>query len=246
MRKNKILKKITSYIITAAMVLTVAGAGRFKASAFDTDYISKDGMALGYSIINGYSKLAVKNNAVTTGKSAVYSGLDITNPYILTLAGMFYIGGNIDIDKVITDNSYALSAIEKLDSFLKSMRVKNERAEKLKSEMINKKYKITSSFDTLGLYIFETDKTYSLDLMNCENVDFVLAGGEVPKSMKDLDFDGKSGSSDVVLIQKYLVKDLQYSDSDEMEYVKFACDINGDKELNINDATYLQRQSAKK
>ena len=75
--------------------------------------------------------------------------------------------------------------------------------------------------------------------MDNDKVDFVLAGGGVPANMKDLNLDGKTGEKDARLIQQYLTKLVTYSDSDEKEYIKFACDINGDKKINIIDATAI-------
>lgn len=62
----------------------------------------------------------------------------------------------------------------------------------------------------------------------------------MPTSMKDLNLDGKSDVEDGALIQLYLAGKLEYDDDDINEYVKFACDINGDKEINILDVTELQ------
>lgn len=241
MSKSKIFRRIVSFVIALSMMITLINFSTISVCAFDTDYINEDGMDLGYSIINGYSKLSVKNGYTTFEKSAVYSGLDISSPYIIAVAGLFYITNGVNLDKVFTDNTYAISTISKLNSFLSAMGVKNERAKALKTELEKSDAKITSSFDTAGIFIIETDSDYALNLMNNEDVDFVLAGGEVPKSMKDLNFDGKSDYSDSLLIQQYLAKILKFDDRDEDAYIQFACDINQDKEINILDASYLQK-----
>ena len=209
MSKSKIFRRIVSFVIALSMIITLINFSTISVCAFDTDYVNEEGMDLGYSIINGYSKLSVKNDYTTFEKSAVYSGLDISSPYVLAVAGLFYITNGVDLDKVFTDNTYALSTISKLNSFLSAMGVKNERAKTLKTELEKSGANITSSFDTAGIFIIETDSDYALNLMNNEDVDFVLAGGEVPKSMKDLNFDGKSDYSDSLLIQQYLAKILK-------------------------------------
>lgn len=241
MFKAKITKNVISILITISMLFSVVSFSTVTASAFDTSYISNDGMKLGYSIINGYSKLSSKSGLTSYAKSAVYSGLDVSSPYVITLVGMFYVTKGIDFDKAMNDNSYTLEVIGKLDSYLNKMGVSNDRAKALKSELEKRKIDIETSFDTAGLYIINADEDYCKNLLNNENVDFVLAGGQIPKSMKDLNFDGKSDEQDGILIQKYLTEELKYDDPDENAYIQFACDINGDTDINILDASELQR-----
>lgn len=241
MFKAKITKNVISILITISMLFSVVSFSTVTASAFDTSYISNDGMKLGYSIINGYSKLSSKSGLTSYAKSAVYSGLDVSSPYVITLVGMFYVTKGIDFDKAMNDNSYTLEVIGKLDSYLNKMGVSNDRAKTLKSELEKRKIDIETSFDTAGLYIINADEDYCKNLLNNENVDFVLAGGQIPKSMKDLNFDGKSDEQDGILIQKYLTEELKYDDPDENAYIQFACDINGDTDINILDASELQR-----
>ncbi len=240
MGKYKIRKRIISLIIAVTTAFTAINASSISVKAFDMDYISTDGMELGYSIINGYSKLSVEKGLTSYEKSAVYSGLDITSPYIITLAGLFYVTNGIDFDKAMEDNNYAIQMISKFDGFLNSMGVKNEKAKILKAEFRNSDVKILNSFDTAGLYIIEADEAYCKNLLGNKNVDFILSGGAVPKSLKDLNMDGKSDVKDGELIQQFLVENLKYKDKDITEYLKFACDINGDKEINILDTTELQ------
>lgn len=239
---RKLKKRVISLILTFAFSLSVLNMGSFSASAFDMDYISKDGLQLGYSIVNGYSKLSTKAGSASYTKTAVYSGLDISSPYIIALAGVFFLTSGIDLDKVITDNDYAMKMVGKLESFINSMGVKNEKAKALKAELIKDNIKIKSSFDSVGLFIIEADNTIATNLMKNERVDFILAGGAVPKNMKDLNLDGKTDSKDAELIQQYLAKIVTYSDSDEKEYIKFACDINKDKKINIVDANEIYKK----
>ena len=241
MLKSKFFKRFISLALAITLSFSVAFYSTPKVSAFDTDYLSQDGMELGYRIINGYSKLSTKNKLTSYETSAVYSGLNISNPYIITLVGIFYFTNGVDIDKAMEDNDYTMSLIQKLDSFLRKMGVKNERAKSLKSEITKSKAKIINSFETAGLYIIKAENEYCKNLMNNKYVDFVLADGKMPKSMKDLNFDGKSDYDDGRLIQEYLVDRLDWEDKDEKEYIKFACDINGDKEINILDTSELQK-----
>lgn len=242
MGKSKLSKRIISTIVTISTAFSAISAATITASAFDTSYISEEGMKLGYSIINGYSKLSAKTGLTSFEKSAVYAGLDVSNPYIITLVGIFYFTNGVDLDKAMADNDYAVSMISKLDGYLKSMGVTNGKAEILKEEIQKSDAKILNAFNTAGLYIIESDADYCSSLMDNKNVDFVLSDGRVPESMKDLNFDGKSDASDAKYIQEYLVESLSYSDSDEAEYLKFACDINGDKKSNILDVTELQNK----
>lgn len=239
---KKFKKRVISLILTFAFSLSVLNIGSFSASAFDMDYISKDGLELGYSIVNGYSKLSTKAGSNSYSKTAVYSGLDISSPYIIALAGVFFLTSGIDFDKVITDNDYTMQMAGKLEAFINKMGVKNEKAKALKAELSEDKINIVSSFDSLGLFIIEADNTIATNLMENKRVDFVLAGGEVPKNMKDLNMDGKTDGKDAVLIQQYLSKLVTYSDSDEKEYIKFACDINKDKKINIIDANEIYKK----
>lgn len=241
MLKSRITKRIISFAIAIALSFSIIIYSTPRVSAFDTGYLSQEGMELGYRIINGYSKLSAKNKLTSYETSAVYSGLDVSNPYIITLVGVFYFTNGVDIDKAMQDNDYTMSLIQKLDSFLKNMGVKNDRAKSLKSEIIKSGAEIKNSFDTAGLYIIKADSEYCKNLIDNKNVDFVLADGRMPKSMKDLNFDGKSDSLDGKLIQEYLVDELDWEDKDEKEYIKFACDINGDKKITILDTTKLQK-----
>ena len=237
MLKSKIFQKIISFALVFSFLFFIIP----KVSAFDTSYLSQNGMELGYRIINGYSKLSVKNKLTSYDTSAVYSGLDVSNPYVITLVGIFYFTNGVDIDKAMTDNDYTMTLIQKLDLFLQKMGVKNERAKNLKTEIVKSKAKIINGFDTAGLYIIKADSEYCKNLIKNKYVDFVLADGKMPKSMKDLNFDGKSDEVDGRLIQEYLVDRLDWDDNDEKEYIKFACDINGDKEINILDTSELQK-----
>ena len=241
MLKSKFIKSIISFTLVSTLSLSMIFYGTPKVSAFDTSYLSQDGMELGYRIINGYSKLSAKNKLASYETSAVYSGLDVSSPYVITMVGLFYFTNGVDVDKAMEDNDYTMSLIKKLDSFLNKMGVKNDRAKTLKSELINSGAKILNSFDTAGLYIIKADNTYCKNLTENKNVYFVLAGGKMPPSMKDLNFDGKSDTLDGKLIQEYLVDRIEWEDKDEKEYIKFACDINGDKEITIIDTTELQK-----
>lgn len=241
MLKSKFIKHIILFTLAFVLSLSMIFYSTPKVSAFDTDYLSENGLQLGYRIINGYSKLSSKNKLTSYETSAVYSGLDISNPYVITLVGVFYFTNGVDVDKAMEDNDYTMSLIKKLDSFLNKMGVKNDRAKSLKSELTKSGAKILNSFDTAGLYIIKADSSYCKNLTGNKNVDFVLAGGKMPLSMKDLNFDGKSNSLDGRHIQEYLVDKYDAEDRDENEYIKFACDINGDKEITIADTTDLQK-----
>ncbi|MDO4830806.1 MAG: dockerin type I repeat-containing protein [Clostridia bacterium] len=236
MKRSKFFCRIISAAISLSLALTTI----FSASAFDTDYISKEGMELAYSIINGYSKLAAEKGKTSFKTSAIYSGLDVTNPYVITLVGCFYFTNGVDIDKASSDNEYTMTTIAKLDGFLKAMGVKNERSQATKKVLEDSDVKMIMSFETAGLYIVSADEDFNKSMLNDDNVDFVLSGGMMPTSMKDLNLDGKSDVEDGALIQLYLAGKLEYDDDDINEYVKFACDINGDKEINILDVTELQ------
>lgn len=224
-------------LFTAVMLLC---SGVFYACAFDADTMKDKGeVSKGFSIINGYSKLSAQQRLNDYFSAVVYSGLDLNNPYFIMLAGIFYFTNGVDIDRVMTDHAYALEKAEKLDGFIKSMSISNERAEELKEKLKSKGIKINSSLDSLGIIFISADEKQAEELYSDSSVDFVLAGGKVPSSMKDLNMDGKSDRNDAVYIQKHLAKMLKYEDSDIEEYIKYACDINGDKELNIDDVSSL-------
>ena len=161
------------------------------------------------------------------------------------LVGLFYLNQNVDLDKLTKDNSYAIETITKLNGFLNKMGVKNKRAEEFKNSVLSSYENIYQSFDTIGIYIFDAENQESLELMNNEYVDFVLVGGEVPKSLKDMNFDGKTDKKDALLIQKYLSKELQFTDNDENAYALYASDINADRSIDIVDVTDLQLQNIK-
>ena len=61
MLKSKFIKSIISFTLVSTLSLSMIFYGTPKVSAFDTSYLSQDGMELGYRIINGYSKLSAKN-----------------------------------------------------------------------------------------------------------------------------------------------------------------------------------------
>ena len=159
----------------------------------------------------------------------------------MALAGGFYLANGVDLERTLNDNDYAHELVEKLNGFLGGMWVKNERAQQLKEQLEKDGVKITESFDNVGLFIIETDKTYAEKLMKNELADFVFSGGEVPKSMKDMNMDGKSDKKDIPLIQKYLNKELKSDDEDIQNYYGFAVDIDGDKYQTIDDVTKLQK-----
>ncbi len=184
-------------------------------SAFGMDDLKSDSrMQLGYSIINGYSKLSARSGLTDYSKTAT-----------------------------LTDNGYALGLVRKLNAFLERMGVKNERLTSLKAALKNEKVPVTESLDSVGLLFIKTDSAFAGRLMNDDRVDFVFAGGEVPPSMKDLNMDGRSDFEDASYIQRFLAGELVYPDADENEYIKFATDIDGDKNQDIRDATALLRDA---
>lgn len=242
MKKTLLLvikKRFLSLILALSLVLPLCVFSTAKASALDTSYINKEGMNLGYSIINGYTKLSLKhkknNKPVST---AVYVGLDITNPIIALYAGIFYMNNSIDLNRLATDNSYALNELLSLNNFLDNMGVKNSRSKQFEKTYL-KNVQPTTKLSTLGLYIFDATDKETLSLIEYKNVDFVMTGGKVPKSMKDFNFDGKSNSEDKAYMLNYLCKLKVYKDSDEDAYAQFACDVNEDKKIDINDITKL-------
>ena len=239
----KLKNRVISAIVTAGITVSVIGFGITQASAaFDMDDLKKDDrLSLGYSIINGYSKLSEKSGLTSYKKTAVYSGLNLKNPYLMALAGGFYIANGVDLERTLNDNDYALSLIQKLDGFLGGMWIKNERAKELKEKLKADGVRILDSYDNVGLFIVETGKSYAENLMKSELADFVFSGGAVPSSMKDLNMDGKSDINDISLIQKYLAGGLKNKDEDIQNYIGFAADINGDKYQTIEDVTALQR-----
>ena len=238
------LRKCINKIIAVVTVVSVFGCGVFSASAaFDIDDLQKDDrLDLGYRIINGYSKLSEQNGLTNYNKTAVYSGLNLKNAYLMALAGGFYLANKVDFGRTINDNDYALSLIRKLDGFLKGMWVKNDRAQKLEQELQSRNIPVIEAYDTVGLFLISTGKKQAEQLMNDKLTDFVFAGGKVPPTMKDLNLDGKCNAGDIPLMQKYLNKELKYSDRDKQSYLEFAADFDGDKSPDIKDVTALQKE----
>lgn len=245
MKKTKVFKKALSLFTALSFVFTLTVFGCFGANAFDTDYVDKDGMELGYSIINGYSKLSIKDQQYKqSDKIAVYCGLDVSNLYTMAVVGVYYVTKGVDLDRLISDNDYAMQHVAALDSYLNKAGIKNERAKQYKSAILDKSTKVYNSFDTLGLYIFDASDERALELMTKDYVDFVLDGGIVPANMKDLNIDGKTDMKDAHLIQQYLADILNFDDDDEDEYALFVCDINGDKEADIRDVTDIMKSQS--
>ncbi len=244
---KRIRKRIIAIVMSVIMAVSFTGLGTMSASAFDKEYISKEGMELGYSIINGYSKMYFKNNPDhTSGKIAVYAGLDVTSPYVIATGGLFFLTNKVDFDRILSDNDYAMSYISKFDSFLSSVGVTNDRASEFLNSIKEKNINFELALDTAGIYIFDASDDYAYELMdNNEYVDFVIAEGKVPSNMKDLNLDGVTDSQDARLIQHYLAGDLELADDDEALYAMFASDYNQDKEININDVTDLERDLMK-
>lgn len=246
MSKSKIFKCIISFVLTVSLTLSILTGSVITAFSLEEQDLTSDGMKIGYSTLNGYTKLVLKNQDMkSTQKTAVYCGLDISNPYTLVLVGLFYLNQGVNLDRLTKDNSYAIETITKLNSFLQKMGVKNKKAEEFKNSVLSSYKSIYQTFDILGIYIFEATNQKSLELMNSEYVDFVLVGGEVPKSLKDMNFDGKTDKNDALLIQKYLSKELQFTDKDENAYAMYASDINADRIIDIVDVTDLQLQNIK-
>lgn len=241
--KLKFGKRIISIVLSASAVLSLVSFGMSSASAaFEMDDLKKDDrLSLGYSIINGYSKLSESNGLTSYKKTAVYSGLDLKNPYLMALAGGFYIANGVDLKRTLNDNDYALSLVQKLNGFLGGMWIKNNRALQLKQKLEADGIKILETYDTVGLFIIETNRAYAEKLMKNPLADFVFSGGEVPSSMKDLNMDGKSDKKDIPLIQRYINKELVSKDEDIQNYYGFAVDIDGDKYQTIDDVTALQK-----
>lgn len=240
---KKIKKQFISALLCATVAFSLIGFGNYKASAFDKEYISEDGMKLGYSIINGYTKMKLKNNPhKKSGKVAVYSGIDITNPYVIAMGGVYIFSHNIDFENFLSNNDYAMSFIADFDSYLSKVGVKNENAKNFIKSVSDKKLNFETRMNTAGIFIFEATDDYSRELIkNNPYVDFVLVDGKVPSNMKDLNFDGATDLDDAKLIQHYLAKDLELADDDEASYAMYASDYNKDKEINIEDVTDLQR-----
>ena len=239
-----VYKRIISYFMVLLIAFAAFLGNSPTVSAFGMDDLKSDSrMQLGYSIINGYSKLSARSGLTDYSKTAVYCGQDLSNPYLLALAGTFYFTNGVDLERTLTDNGYALGLVRKLNAFLERMGVKNERLTSLKAALKNEKVPVTESLDSVGLLFIKTDSAFAGRLMNDDRVDFVFAGGEVPPSMKDLNMDGRSDFEDASYIQRFLAGELVYPDADENEYIKFATDIDGDKNQDIRDATALLRDA---
>lgn len=246
--RKKLKKRIISIFLCTAVAFSLTGIGTLGASAFDDEYISEEGMELGYSIINGYTKMSMKSNPQkTSSKIAVYSGVDITSPYVLTMGGLYILSHHVDFDKFLSDNDYAMNFIADFDSYMKKVGIKNEKSPKFVKSVSDKKIKFEKRLDTAGIFIFEATSDYAKDLMeNNPYVDFVLVDGKVPSNMKDLNFDGVTDIKDAELMQHYLAGDLELADDDEASYALYATDYNKDKEINIEDVTDLQKDILKK
>ncbi|MCQ2515047.1 MAG: hypothetical protein MJ089_08175 [Ruminococcus sp.] len=236
--KNHI-KKYVALLTAFSVAISLIFYSSSRVIAFDDEYANKEGMALGYAVINGYSKMYYRNVGDPNGKAVVYSGLEIT-PYVITMCGMYILSHGIDVDKFLSDNDYAMQNIENLNSYFSKIGIKSKRAEKFKQSIKDKNIKFAYSYDNVGIYIFDCneDMAYSL-IDDNEYVDFVLVGGKVPDNMKDLNFDGITDKKDAKLIQHYLAGDLELVDNDEKEYAQYASDINKDKSIDINDVTEI-------
>lgn len=242
MKKFKLKTRIISFVLAVVMSFSVFTYGSISALALDETDLNSDGMELGYSIINGYTKLAIKRQDITTTqKTAVYSGLNVNNPYLIMLLGLFYLKNGVDLGRITRDNSYAVQTITELDGFLGRMGIKNDKAKYFKENVLSNFGKISTSLDTVGFYVIDATNQQSLNLMNNEYVDCILVGGGVPSSLKDLNFDGKSDSTDADLIQQYLAESLVFEDVDENNYALYASDINEDRKINISDVTSLMK-----
>lgn len=238
---HKFTKKLISLTLTVIAMFSLTGIGRLSASAFDNNYLDEDGIELGYSIINGYTKMYFENNPQRkSGRIAVYSGVDITSPYVLAMGGLYILSHHIDIDRFISDNDYAMSFVGDFDKFLKSTGIKNEKAKKLKKVLSDDNIKPELSLETAGIFVFNATNDYACRLMNSNKyTDFVLVNAKVPDNMKDLNFDNKTNLEDAELIQHYLAGDLELADDDEDAYALYASDYNKDKDINILDVTDL-------
>lgn len=241
--RKKLKNCIISIFLCTAVAFSLTGVGTLGASAFDDEYISEDGMALGYSIINGYTKMRMKSNPQKkSGKIAVYSGVDITSPYVLTMGGLYILSHHIDFDKFLSDNDYAMGFIGDFDSYMKKVGIKNEKSPNFVKSVSDKKIKFETQLDTAGIFIFEASNNYAVELMEKNPyVDFVLIDGKVPSNMKDLNFDGITDIKDAELMQSYLAGSLELADNDEAAYALYATDYNQDKKINIEDVTDLQK-----
>lgn len=246
--RKKLKNRIISIFLCTAVAFSLTGISTLGTSAFDDEYISEEGMELGYSIINGYTKMSMKSNPQkTSSKIAVYSGVDITSPYVLTMGGLYILSHHVDFDEFLSDNDYAMEFIGDFDSYMKKVGIKNEKSPKFVKSVSDKKIKFEKRLDTAGIFIFEATNDYAKDLMeNNPYVDFVLVDGKVPSNMKDLNFDGVTDIKDAELMQHYLAGDLELADEDEAAYALYATDYNKDKEINIEDVTDLQKDIFKK
>lgn len=246
--RKKLKNRIISIFLCTAVAFSLTGISTLGTSAFDDEYISEEGMELGYSIINGYTKMSMKSNPQkTSGKIAVYSGVDITSPYVLTMGGLYILSHHVDFDEFLSDNDYAMEFIGDFDSYMKKVGIKNEKSPDFVKSVSDKKIKFEKRLDTAGIFIFEATNDYAKDLMeNNPYVDFVLVDGKVPSNMKDLNFDGVTDIKDAELMQHYLAGDLELADDDEASYALYATDYNKDKEINIEDVTDLQKDIFKK
>lgn len=246
--RKKLKNRIISIFLCTAVAFSLTGISTLGTSAFDDEYISEEGMELGYSIINGYTKMSMKSNPQkTSSKIAVYSGVDITSPYVLTMGGLYILSHHVDFDEFLSDNDYAMEFIGDFDSYMKKVGIKNEKSPKFVKSVSDKKIKFEKRLDTAGIFIFEATNDYAKDLMeNNPYVDFVLVDGKVPSNMKDLNFDGVTDIKDAELMQHYLAGDLELADDDEASYALYATDYNKDKEINIEDVTDLQKDILKK
>ena len=72
MNKSKLIKYIISFVLTASLTLTILTSSMINAFSLEEQDLTSDGMELGYSTLNGYTKLVLKNhNMKSTQKTAV-------------------------------------------------------------------------------------------------------------------------------------------------------------------------------
>lgn len=231
-------KKFICIVLSAFIMLI----GTVSVGAASKNEISLENMAQYYNLINGCSKTALKNYQDNDTVDVIaYCGLDLNSPKIMFYLSMYYFANDIDFEKITSDPEYCTQKISELDSYLSKKKISNSKAstfsEKYQSLILENKINLS----TVGAYTFKAEKSIVEKILDDSSVDFVIVGTGFMLKQGDINADGKINQEDTKNIQLICAEIIKAQDSDEKEFIDYACDLDENEIITINDATALQQ-----
>lgn len=232
------LKKFTCIALSALIMVL----GTVCVSAKSKSEFSLENLNEYCTLINGCSKASLKNyNDEDVLDAIAYCGLDLKSPKVMFYLSMYYFGNDIDVSKITSDPTYCTQKIIGLDSYLSKKGIANSKSDSFLENYQSLIYENKLKFSTVGAYTFKAKKSTLINMLNDGYADFVIVGTGFMLKQGDVNADGKINEQDVNSIQLVCANTMETNDLDEEKFINYACDLNNDDKITVNDVTALQQ-----